>query len=186
MFQKQKIIPIGNNKHLKLLCHKGGNVFQSLLFGVTPEQFCFCVGDTLDLAVTLDTNLFQGQYTLSVQIKALRMSSSDDDTFFESKNQYDDFMSKKDVDYDAIFPDRSQVGSIYKLINNAPVKIERLKYLNTGLNFAQMQISVKTLCELGLIDEKDGVLTAMNVNEKTDLLNSKTYKLIYERVNKDE
>lgn len=182
----QKIIPIGNNKHLKLLCHKGGNVFQSLLFGVTPEQFCFCVGDTIDLAVTLDTNLFQGQYTLSVQIKALRMSSSDDDTFFESKNQYDDFMSKKDVDYDAIFPDRSQVGSIYKLINNAPVKIERLKYLNTGLNFAQMQISVKTLCELGLIDEKDGVLTAMNVNEKTDLLNSKTYKLIYERVNKDE
>ena len=69
---------------------------------------------------------------------------------------------------------------IYKLINNAPVKIERLKYLNTGLNFAQTQISVKTLCELGLIDEKDGVLMAMNVNEKTDLLNSETYKLIYD------
>ena len=182
----QKITPIGSNKHLKLLCNKNGSVFQCLLFGVTPEQFCFATGDTVDLAVTLDTNLFQGQYTLSVQIKAIRMSETNDDAYFESKRVYEDFMSFDTVDGE-IFPSRPQVGEVYKLITAGPIKQERLGYLkNRDLGYAKTKVAVTTLCELGLISEKDGVLVAQNVNQKTDLLNSKTYKFIYERVNNDE
>lgn len=183
----EKITPIGNNKHLKLLCQKNGSVFQCLLFSVTPEQFCFAVGDKVDLAVTLDTNLFNGQYTLSVQVKAIRISGVDDDAYFESKRQYEDFISFDTEDCSDIFPTRAQVGEIYKLITLGPVKQDRVAYLkNTDLGYAKTKVAITTLCELGLVSEKDGILIANNTNQKTDLLNSKTYKSIYERVSRDE
>lgn len=183
----QKITPIGNNKHLKLLCKKNENVFQCLLFGVTPEQFCFCCGDKVDLAVTLDTNLFQGQYTLSVQVKAIRLSGINDEEYFKSKFAYEDYTAFDLLSDNSIFPTRAEVGEIYKLILSSPLNKERLNYLKcSDLGYAKTQIAVKTLCELELVSEKNGILIANNVKQKTDLLNSVTYKKIYERVNGDE
>ncbi len=179
----EKITAIGGGKHLKLLCRKNGNAFQALLFGVTPEQFCFVIGDSLDLAVTLDTNLYQGQYTLSVQIKAIKLSDTNQDAYFEGRQQYDDFVSGNTTDFAAIFPDRVEVGSIYKLITTAPVNYERLKHINTEIGYAKTQIAVKTLCELGLISLNNGILVGHNTQQKTDLFNSDTYKKLYERVN---
>ncbi len=183
----QKITPIGNNKHIKLLCRKGESVFQCLFFGVSPDQFCFCVGDVVDLAVVLDTNLYQGQYVLSVQVKAIKMSHLDDDAYFESKCSYEDYISFDTITENGILPTREQVGEIYKLINASPIKSERLEYLkNEDLGYAKINVATTVLCELGLVSKKDGVLIGHTTNQKTDLLNSKTYKNIYERVNKCE
>lgn len=181
-----KITPIGGGKHLKLLCRKNGNVFQALLFGVTAEQFCFETGDILDLAVVLDTNLYQGQYTLSVQVKAIKMSDTIDDDYFKSCQQYDDFISGNNTDFAAIFPDREEIGGIYKLIKANPIKAERLKYINTEIGYAKTQVAVKILCELGLISLNSGILVNHDLQEKTDLMNSKTYRELYERVNNGE
>lgn len=182
----EKITAIGGGRHLKLLCRKNGSAFQALLFGVTPEQFCFFEGDTIDLAVTLDTNLYQGQYTLSVQFKAVKMSGADQNAYFESKQQFDDFVSGSITDYASIFPSRAEVGAVYKQITAAPVKYERLKYINTELCYAKTQIAVKTLCELGLVSLNNGILVSHNTQQKTDLINSDTYKKLYERVNNGE
>ncbi len=182
----EKITAIGGGKHLKLLCRKNGNVFQSLLFGVTPEQFCFVSGDILDLAVTLDTNLYQGQYNLSVQIKAVKMSDTDQDAYFEGKQQFDDFLSDCDTDFAAIFPNRAEVGAIYKMITAAPVNVERLKYIESGIGYAKTQVAVQTLCELGLISLNNGILVSHTPSQKNDLMNSDTYKKLYERVSIDE
>ena len=182
----EKITAIGGGKHLKLLCRKNGNVFQSLLFGVTPEQFCFTVGDTLDLAVTLDTNLYQGQYNLSVQVKAVKMSESDQDVYFIAKQQFDDFLSGFDTDYAAVFPNRTEVGTIYKMITDSPINAERIKYIDTGIGYAKTQTAIRTLCELGLVSLNNGIVVSHDVQQKTDLMNSATYKKLYERVNECE
>lgn len=179
----EKITAIGGGKHIKLLCRKNGNAFQALLFGVTPEQFCFVLGDVIDLAVTLDTNLYQGQYNLSVQVKAVKMSDVDQDEFFKQKAQYDDFISGNNTDFADVFPDRAEVGGIYKMINASPMKFERLKYINTQIGYAKTQIALKTLCELGLVSNNNGILANNNLQQKTDLMNSDTYKKLYERVN---
>ena len=179
----EKITAIGGGKHIKLLCRKDGNAFQALLFGVAPQQFNFISGDKLDLAVTLDTNLYQGQYTLSVQIKAVKMSDVDQDEYFADKIKYDDFISGRDTDFSDIFPDRAEVGSVYKMITSSPQNVKRLKSINTENGYAKTQIAISTLCELGLISENNGILVGNNPGQKTDLLNSKTYKKLYERVN---
>lgn len=178
----EKITAIGGGKHLKLLCRKNGSAFQALLFGVTPDKFCFVTGDMIDLAVTLDANLYQGQYSLSVQIKALKMSDSNQDEYFKEKQYLDDFLSGCTTDFAAIFPSREEVGSIYKKINASPVGVERLKYIDTGIGYAKTQIAVKTLCELGLVSENNGILIGHKSQQKNDLMNSVTYKKLYERV----
>lgn len=180
----EKITEIGGGKHLKLIFRKKDNVFQSLLFGVSRDKFCFEIGDVIDLAVTIDANLYQDRYNLSVQIKELKTSDFDQDGYFESKRKYDDFTSGYNTDLSSVFPDRAEVGGVYKMITATPVKSERLKYLKTEIGYAKTQIAVKTLCELDLVTLNAGILTANINREKTSLLNSQTYKKIYERVNK--
>lgn len=179
----EKIMSIGTGKHTKLLCRKEGSVFQALLFGTTPQQLAFVQGDVIDLAVTLDTNLYQGQYTLSVLVKAIKMSNVDQDKYFLQKVRYDDFMSGKDTDFSEILPNRAQVGSIYKMITSSPQKFDRLEHIDTEIGYAKTQIAIKTLCELGLVFDNNGILAVNDSKQKTDLMNSVTYKKLYERVN---
>ncbi len=182
----EKITAIGGGRHLKLLCRKNGNAFQTLMFGVTNEQFCFNVGDIVDLAVTLDSNLYQGQYTLSVQVKDIKLSEANQDLYFESKQHFDDFVSGIATDYSAVFPEREEVGSIYKMIMASPVKYERLKYIDTKIGYAKTQIAVKTLFELGFVSLDKGILIGNVAQHKNDLMNSATYKKLYERVKNGE
>ena len=179
-----KITPIGNGKHLRLLFSKNGNAFQALLFGVTPEQFCFEQGDVLDLAVNLEPNLYHDEYTLSVQIKAIRLSGIDEDRLFREIENYDNLLSGNDGDAKAALPDRSEVGILYKTILSGPVKLDRLKYINfNNSGYAKTMIALKTLLELGLICEKNGVLYAVSGANKTELSNSETYNFLLKKVN---
>ncbi len=182
----EKITALAGGKHLKLLCRKNGNAFQAVLFGVTPEQFCFVSGDVIDLAVTLDTNFYQEKYNLSVQIKSVKMSATDQDAYFEEKQLFDDFLSGYDTDYAAIFPSRAEVGSIYKTITSGPISAERLRHIKTDIGYAKTQAAIKTLDELGLVSLNNGVWVGHTTSQKSDLMNSVTYKKLYEGVNTDE
>lgn len=177
----EKITAIGGGKHLKLLFSKDGGAFQCLLFSVTPEKFCFDIGDTLDLAVTLDINFFRDEYNLSVVVKAIRPSGINEDTLFEQISAFDSFMSGKNQNTAYLLPDRLQVGEIYKYIKNSPALADKVKYafINT-LGYAKTMVSLITLSELGLIFLKDGVYYTANTAEKKELTESKTYKKLKE------
>ena len=175
----EKINPMGNGKHLRLLFSKNGTSFQTLLFGVAPEQFCFEVGDVLDLAVNLEPNLFRDEYTLSVVIKAIRLSNVDEDGLFSQIENYDNLMSHREGDPASALPSREEVGVLYKNILNKPVKLERIKHINlNNLGYAKTMVAVKTLLELGLVTEKDGVLFGVKGAPKTELTNSETYNYL--------
>ncbi len=179
----QKISPMGNGKHLRLLFSKNGTAFQALLFGVTPEQFCFEMGDMLDLAVNLEPNLFRDEYTLSVMIKAIRLSGVDEDVLFSQIENYDNLMSSRQGNPVSALPSREEVGVLYKNILNNPVKFERIKHINLNtLGYAKTMVAIKTLLELGLINEKDGVLFGIKSVTKTELTNSQTYNFLAKKV----
>lgn len=179
----ERITPLSGGKHLKLLFSKGETTFQALLFGVTPEKFCFDIGDMLDLAVTLDVNLYRDEYNLSVQIKAMRMSETDDERLFYELSCFDDYKSGMDTDFAAIFPTREQVGEVYKYIMGNKPNVEKVIYAKLKtLGVAKTRVAIQALCELGLVINGE-CLTANANAPKTDLMNSDTYKLLYERVN---
>ena len=79
-------------------------------------------------------------------------------------------------------PTRTEVGVIYKKIAEKPILEDRIKYIFLNdIGFGKTAVAIKTLTELGLIYEKNGVLAAVNNGVKTDLLNSITFKTLTER-----
>lgn len=179
----QRITAIGNNKHLRLLFSKENNTFQALLFGVTSENFCFEVGDVVDLAVTVDANLYKGEYSASVQIKAIRMCGTNDNELFTQIIEVNDFFGDKPCNYAHILPTREEVGEVYKFICDKDVMAERVKYVFINkIGYAKTVISLKTLLELGLISETpNNVYSAVKGAPKTALTNAPTYKTLLER-----
>ncbi len=178
----ERITPIGENKHLRLLFSKNNNTFQGLLFGVSPDIFCFNVGDSLDVAVTVEPNLFKGEYSVSVQIKAIRMNGTDDEKLFNDLCEYNDYLSGKEINLHNLTPTREEVGIIYKYISENPSIEERIKYrFINSIGLGKTLISIKVLLELSLIEENKGVLRKVENSKKTNLINSKTYKLLIER-----
>ena len=184
----ERITPIANGKHLRLLFSKNKTTFQCLLFGVGPESFCFAVGDFLDLAVNVEANYFREEYNISVQIRALRLSGVDDDKLFKDIEIFNDFFAEKENDFALICPTREEVGEIYRFIFETPVLPDRVKYIFTNkIGFGKTGIALKTLLELGLIEiRKDGKLSSVLGASKTALTNSDTYKKILERSGNNE
>lgn len=179
----QRITPIGKGKHLRLIFSKGENSFQGLLFGITPERFCFSEGDVLDAAVTVETNLYNGEYNISVQIKALRMNGTDDERLFSEIDNLNLFLSGNDFDVKKVLPTREETGAVYKFICSNPSVGERIKYINLNtVGYAKTEISLMALTELGLIcKDPAGRYKAAGIKGKTELKNSPTYKKLLER-----
>lgn len=73
----EKIIPVGSAKHLKLAITRGRARLNIMKFSTTLEQFPYSEGDTLDFAVGLDINLYQGKEYLSFSVKDIKLSGFD-------------------------------------------------------------------------------------------------------------
>lgn len=182
----ERINQIGGGKHLRLIFSKGDNSFQALLFGVTVEQFCFECGDLLDLAVTVSTDVYNGETRLSVQIKALRMNGTDDDRLFGEISCFNDYMAGRACNTEQLLPSREETGSVYRLIASKPVTGERIKYLTLNtVGYAKCEISLMVLSELGLIQkDSTGCYKITGTVKRTELANSEVYKNLLERSGK--
>lgn len=177
----EQIVPIGKGKHLRLIFSKDAYSFKALLFGVTPERFCFEQGECLDAAVTVEAGLYNGASELSIMIKALRMSGTDDERLFSDKDNYSRYITGREYDAD-LLPSRGQVGEIYKFICAKSASEERIiyKFINS-VGYAKTMIALKTLSELNLINKNNGTYSSVPSNGKTELKNSETYRSLLER-----
>jgi single-stranded-DNA-specific exonuclease len=172
----QRITPLSNNKHLKLLFSKDTNSFQAVIFGVSTDTFCFSVGDILDLAVTLETNIYNNRKNLSIQIKGIRVSNTDDDKLFNQLENYKLFCKDLDFDAQVITPTREEVGEIYRYVTESGVLADKISYafINT-LGIGKTLSSLAVLEDLGLIYKKDGKYFKNKTTQKTNLANSAIY-----------
>lgn len=171
-----RVTSIGGGKHLRMLFSKGNNTFSALLFGVSNDSFCFDEGDVLDLAVAVQENEFKGEICVSVIIKAMRMNGTDDDKLFTELFLWEDFLLKKDRDYNPISPNRQEIGLVYKYVCQNIVLTDRVKYhFINSLGIGKTLASIKILEELELIKKENDRFLGVKTAEKTDLEKSETY-----------
>lgn len=173
----QRITPLSNNKHLKLLFTKDKTSFQAIMFSVGTDTFCFDVGDVLDLAVTADTNYYNGNVTVSIQIKGIRISGVDQDKLFNDINNYKLFRKNLPFKTNDITPTRAEIGEVYRYIGSNGELAEKIKYkFITTLNYGKTCIALDILENLGLITFKNGKYYKVPNAHKTDLSNSEIYQ----------
>lgn len=172
----QRITPLSNNKHLKLLFSKEKTNFQAVLFNCSTESFSFDEGDILDLAVTVETNIYNGKHLVSVQIKSLRTSGIDDDKLFSDINNCNLMLSRKPFDAISITPSREEVGQVYKHITENGISFDKLiyKFINS-LHYGKVRISLLVLEELGFITYKNSKYYKNSNAPKNSITNSELY-----------
>lgn len=172
---------IGSGKHLRLGIKKGECSLQALLFGVTAENFPYNTGDVVDLAVKLEKNEYMGQVRVSIYIKDIRMSGTDDERYLKSVRLYEKIKTKERItpkQAQFALVDRSYVADVYRFIktkggwkNDIDVLCYRLG--GDGSNACKVLVCIDVLTELGIFEKKDGTVLLADTGKKVNLEDSR-------------
>ena len=174
------IQPIGSGKHLRLTLKKGTTTLTGLLFGVTQEDFPYVQGDIIDLAVKLERNEYMGQVKVSIYIKEIRMSRTDDLLYLKSRRLYEkilrgDRLSKKEADF--ALPERQQLADVFRFIRNSggwkfDTDVLCYRLGGDGSNACKVLLCIDVLCELGIFRKEGESVIPDNMQNKVNLEDS--------------
>lgn len=176
------IYPLAGGKHLRLRFKKEGFDFQALLFNQTPESFIYRVGDSVDLAVNIDINVYNNVESVSVIIKSMRYAGLDEAAVFSGIEQLEDLKSRvlsKDK-IDEVIPTREDIATVFRYIQSRrSVRREHIEVDLFGrLSFAKIDIALTALIELGIVTLVDGFYMLAAFSGKADLESAPTLKTL--------
>lgn len=188
----EKIVPVGNGKHLKLAVTRGKSRLNIMQFSTTFEEFPYNEGDMLDFAVSLDINLYQGNEYLSFSVKDIRLSGFDTEKAMYEIQDYELYNSGGNPkNLSDKVPSRDEFAVVYRYIRKNQKHIYSLDSLCTKLNcpsigIFKLLIILDIMNELYLIEysrESDIInVNLREVNGKVDLNASKILRKLREDI----
>ncbi len=187
-----KVIPIGNGKHLRLAFSRENTHITALKFSETAEHFPYCQGDRLDIAVTLEANIYQGVESVTLSIKELRPAGVNSEQIIRDIQRYEYYMLGEinDKTYlSAHIPDRAIFAAVYRYFRErrectVPIEILCLRLAEQKVNVFSLLMTLEIMQELHLIDfrkQNDEIYVKVHAVEgKVDLNASKILKKLRE------
>lgn len=162
--QIENIAAVGGGKHLRLTLTNGRSTLTAMKFSTTPAEFPYKKGDIIDAAVRLDKNEYMGQVRVSVHIREIKDSKTDDDKCLRSRRIFEKIMRGEPLlsqEKQIASTERNDIVRVYKYIkqqNSIPDDAELLCYRlgDDGENHCKFLVAVEALCELGLVERTDG------------------------------
>ncbi len=174
------MIPLKDNKYIRLTLTRNNSKITVMSFSLSPAEFPFKTGDVVDLAVTLDINEYKGIENLTVILKDIKASQTENSTYIDSLRIFEAFckgdaLSKSQ--FLSIYPSRNDFALVYRFLrdnNGFSYKIDNLSArLENKLSFGKIKVILKAMNELGLIEMQEGLKTLniefLQVNHKVDL-----------------
>ena len=155
---------LGGGKHLRLTISRGDATVQAMRFSMTLADFPYSVGDTVDLAVTLDINVYNNTESLSVFIREMRFSDMDEDEYISTKELFESFcrgdgLTRKQAA--ALTPTRDEFAVVYRFLKSSGgwrLPFDTLLYrLKSGISCGKLRVILECMNELGLIRISEGL-----------------------------
>ncbi len=115
------IEPVGGGKHLRVTVEKDGCSVRCMRFGTTLEEFPYRIGDAVDLAVLLESDVFNGRKTLSVVIREMRLSGADPDALIAGRALYERFRRGEALSVEeaaSLLPARRDLAAVYRAVRD--------------------------------------------------------------------
>ncbi len=180
----ERVEPVGNGKHLRLTLARDGAQVTAMKFSTEPAAFPYAVGDTVDVAVTLDRNEFRGKVSVSVIVKDMRYSDLPQDELLDAMARVDRVLRREAAE-EAV-PSREQTAQVYRFFRRQPYTgpVEALCYRlkSPDRPCAAVLIACRILREAGLLDwHDDGDTVTVRVREtagKCDLSQTATARYL--------
>lgn len=185
-----KLTPIGQGKHLRISFSREGVRFNALLFGVSSEKFKFNTGDIVDIAVSMDINIYKEKESLSVLIKDIRPAGIDEEIFENNIINYE-MLKRNEQTFNGklLYPTRQEVGILFRYLKDQNKAVPKEKAVNSLLRYlslGKIYCSIDVLNELNLLNvekiNEEEYISLVNSKEKTNLENSNIYKILKQKV----
>lgn len=187
----KNIIPLSNNKHLKLSLARNGTNITAMKFNTSLEEFPYEIGDVVDLAVTLSINEYNGNRSVSVYVNEIKSSSEDNERQLESLRLFEDFCSGNRISREqarSILPSRDDFALLYRFLRQNggySFPVETLVHkLSNKLDYGKIRVIIEAMNELRLIEIIEGTnsckINLLNVKNKVDIGSAKIIKALSE------
>ena len=155
---------LGGGKHLRLTLARGESTVVAMRFSTTLREFPYIVGDVVDLAVTLDVNVYNNTESLSVFIRDIRFSGIDEEEYISSKEIFESFCRGDSITPEqaaSIIPTRDEFAVVYRCIRangGYRYSLDTLLYrLGCDISFGKLRVILECMNELGLIRIFEGM-----------------------------
>ncbi len=169
---------LSGGKHQKLTLSRPDKTFSAMCFNMDTKTFGYKVGDTVDLAVTLDRNDYAGNTYLSIIVKEIKLSEIDNEAMLLNERIFEKFMIGKDVTEEElleILPKREDFALVYRYLRSQNGYVGKIDGLcqRLRLPLGKLRVVLTAMAELSLIDIVEGMQSAeITINDnmaKVDL-----------------
>ncbi len=156
--QLERILPLSEGKYCKLCLIKDGVRFNVLCFTARPAGFGAVAGDRVDIAFSVSINDYQGQQSVSLKLKGIRLSGSDMNLLVRGEQRYDSYLRRENLT-PALIPTREEVAVVYRYIKRqGPVELSpNALYCHIvqqePIDYLRYRIALEVLQELGLLQK---------------------------------
>ena len=185
---------IGNGKHMRITLSRGqGQVpVYAVYFNHNFQSCSYRNGDIVDVAVSLDRNIYNGQENLSVIIKDIKYSQSNNEDLIDSERIFDKFakryrLTKNEVM--SILPTRNDFAYVYRFLKQNKGFIygeyALVNALNYKISMGKLIVILYSMKELGLINWLQGLyqsIIEMKESGKVNLEDSVFIKKLKEGI----
>lgn len=185
---------IGNGKHMRITLSRGqGQVpVYAVYFNHNFQSCSYRNGDIVDVAVSLDRNIYNGQENLSVIIKDIKYSQSNNEELIDSERIFDKFakryrLTKNEVM--SILPTRNDFAYVYRFLKQNKGFIygeyALVNALNYKISMGKLIVILYSMKELGLINWLQGLyqsIIEMKESSKVNLEDSVFIKKLKEGI----
>lgn len=180
-----EIRPVGEGRHLSLRLHSQNSHFTAMMFGTTPAQFSYVVGEKVDLLVQLVPNEYAGERRVTIKVVELRPAAAVLSNVAEQSSLFERMMRNEpltDSEIEVITPSREDAVCVYRSIQSGLMHygcdVSVLRLCSEMLPFARIKAAVEVLLERGLVKVSGNCLEVVPQKEKIDI----TRSLIYDKI----
>ncbi|MGI5893431.1 MAG: single-stranded-DNA-specific exonuclease RecJ [Candidatus Merdivicinus sp.] len=155
----EEIIPMSENRHLKLKVQFEGKSIYVLYFKMSTDQFIYPIGSVVDILANLELNTFRDSVSVAIRLKDIRPSGFQDSKFHNAHHYYEKLRRNEAVESRIVeisVPTITELRWLYKLLRSrggAAVHLD-LFYLSAvsgTMNYCKYRIILDVFCEMKLI-----------------------------------
>lgn len=178
---------MGNGKHMRITLSRGqGQVpVYAVYFNHNFQSCSYRNGDIVDVAVSLDRNIYNGQENLSVIIKDIKYSQSNNEELIDSERIFDKFakryrLTKNEVM--SILPTRNDFAYVYRFLKQNKGFIygeyALVNALNYKISMGKLIVILYSMKELGLINWQQGLYQSIIEMKESGKVNLEDFVFI--------
>lgn len=145
--------------HLRLTVSRGSQQISAVKFFITQQEFCYGMGDEIDIAVKLSKSQYKGQDSLTLIIEDIKFSAVNNKVLIDEQRIYEAVKRNELVAADVLrrhVPSRDDFSVLYRFLKakspvNVDISVLCYRLRNFNISLCKLLFMLDAMAECGLI-----------------------------------